>query len=209
MINIIDCQEIGITGHDLCFQGSFDPQDDEEREVFNAGMKYKGQSKSLLTGTILGNPDSSVIMSIHDGITEIMIRVGDALHSLECDQATGEVRDNRLPNDGSIILDGPIELTNPEEGGTLTYPLDPLPPNGFKLRVHVFYDQAFMDRFGSAVDERIDAVFAFVNGHFRLPSLTTIVEPILVDRSAIPDRYWRAQDSIELSKYCYPCFYDN
>ena len=67
-----------------------------------------------------------------------------------------------------------------------------------RLRVHVYYDNAFLERFGpnkSSIETRIRAVFSFVkNFYSNKPSLRTKIEPKII-KTEHKDRTWRATES--------------
>ena len=67
----------------------------------------------------------------------------------------------------------------------------------FRLRVHVYYDNSFRNRFGpniSAIETRIRAVFSFVkNFYSNKPSLTTKIEPLVIT-TEYKDDTWKATE---------------
>ena len=60
------------------------------------------------------------------------------------------------------------------------------------MPVHVFYDDSFHTRFGSAARERITAIFTIVKAIYALPSLTTVIIPMVVDITHKTGHTWTA-----------------
>ena len=60
------------------------------------------------------------------------------------------------------------------------------------MQVHVFYDDSFHTRFGSAARERITAIFTIVRAIYALPSLTTVIMPMVVDITHKAGQTWTA-----------------
>ena len=64
-------------------------------------------------------------------------------------------------------------------------------PN-FSLKVHVFYDDSFKTRFGAAVTTRITSIFNIVKTIYSDASLTTTIEPEVVQISHKTGETWTA-----------------
>lgn len=60
------------------------------------------------------------------------------------------------------------------------------PPNGFDLNIKFFYDQLFKAKFGASVDTTIDSILNFVQGFYKLPSLTTTISFIKKPNQELP-----------------------
>ena len=65
----------------------------------------------------------------------------------------------------------------------------------FRLNVHVFYDDSFNTRFGSEATTRINAIFSIVKTIYMDPSLTTVIDPNIVQISYRPGETWTATAS--------------
>ena len=65
-----------------------------------------------------------------------------------------------------------------------------------RLNVHVFYDDTFNTRFGSEITTRINALFAIVRTIYSDPSLTTVVDPNIIQVSYQSGASWEATETV-------------
>ena len=61
-----------------------------------------------------------------------------------------------------------------------------------RLPIHVFYDDTFNTRFGSAVNTRINALFTVVKAIYSHSSLTTIIQPEIIETTYVSGASWTA-----------------
>ena len=61
-----------------------------------------------------------------------------------------------------------------------------------RLPIHVFYDDSFNTRFGSAVNTRITALLTVVKAIYSHSSLTTVIQPYIVQRTYVSGATWTA-----------------
>ena len=65
----------------------------------------------------------------------------------------------------------------------------------YRLPVHVFYDDSFNARFGAGATTRINALFTIVKTIYADPSLTTVLEPDIVQITYKAGQTWTATES--------------
>ena len=65
----------------------------------------------------------------------------------------------------------------------------------YRLPVHVFYDDSFHARFGSAATDKITAIMTIVKAIYALPSLSTVLVPMIVDITYKAGQTWTATGS--------------
>lgn len=176
---------------DLCMEVTINDEA-HNGEALYVQLNYVGNSMSLLEGVVQGRSDSAVTVSIHDAMAEVMIRVGaDQLYMFAYNLNTDEVEDDSLPDDGSITFEDAPVPPNTENLRDVVSNLASraLPSQGFKMNVHVFVDAPFKTQFGNQVNDRINAIFSFVNTLFKHPSLGTVIEPTIVKIEELDGTY--------------------
>ena len=67
--------------------------------------------------------------------------------------------------------------------------------NSFSLPVHVYYDDSFNTRFGSGATTRINAIFAVVKAIYLDSSLTTVLDPEIIQITYKAGQTWTATES--------------
>merc|ERR1712038_1846177 len=67
-----------------------------------------------------------------------------------------------------------------------------IPSVGFKLPVHVYYDDSFKERFGSGVNTRINALITIVKTIYADPSLKTVLVPEVIEITHMSGQTWTA-----------------
>ena len=65
----------------------------------------------------------------------------------------------------------------------------------FSLNVHVYYDDTFNARFGNQATTKVHALFAMVKTIYAHSSLTTVVEPNVIDITYQAGASWQADAS--------------
>ena len=65
----------------------------------------------------------------------------------------------------------------------------------FRLDVHVYYDDSFNRRFGRSSETRIRALFSTVKTIYSDPSLTTILDPNVINISYYAGQTWEASEA--------------
>ena len=65
----------------------------------------------------------------------------------------------------------------------------------FSLPVHVYYDDSFNARFGSGATTRINALFTIVKTIYSDPSLTTVLQPDVIEITYLAGQTWRATET--------------
>ena len=66
----------------------------------------------------------------------------------------------------------------------------------FSLNVHVFYDDTFNAQFGSDATTRITAIFTIVETIYSDASLTSVIDPNIIQISYITGASWEATEPI-------------
>jgi len=107
---------------------------------------------------------------------------------LECNLTTGVCKEEHNPTDwGTTQVDEVLQDPNSLQSDI---PFDrqnvPLPVEGFRLRVKVFYDTKFAKRFGNnseKINAAIDTTLVHANSYFKFRSLTTKIE---IDTTNLP-----------------------
>ena len=65
----------------------------------------------------------------------------------------------------------------------------------FSLNVHVYYDDTFNSRFGNQATTKVNALFAMVKTIYAHSSLTTVVEPNVIEITYQAGASWQADAS--------------
>ena len=68
--------------------------------------------------------------------------------------------------------------------------------------MHVFYDDTFNTRFGADVMTRINAIFTIVTTIYDDPTLTTVIEPNIIQTSYQSGASWEATEPILRYVFC-------
>ena len=63
------------------------------------------------------------------------------------------------------------------------------------MNVHVYYDDTFNSRFGSQATTKVNALFAMVKTIYAHSSLTTVVEPNVIEITYRAGASWQADSS--------------
>ena len=66
----------------------------------------------------------------------------------------------------------------------------------FSLNVHVFYDDTFNAQFGSDATTRITAIFTIVETIYSDASLSSVIDPNIIQISYITGASWEATEPI-------------
>jgi len=191
-----------------CFGGEFDkcimvefPKEDPNRAMEEIiGVNKVNGLDTVFRGVMPNVPNSDVGVTIHDNVTEIMISTATELWHVQVsgDLDSGQYEDDVLPNDGSITWPDPPAPFHEQrkrmlERRGINQERAVYPSSGFKLDVHILYDDAFLSRFGSDVQTRITAVMTLAEVYLKHASLETVMKPNIVATTHVSGETWIAE----------------
>ena len=106
----------------------------------------------------------------------------EELYKLKVDLLTGDTETWVLPSDGTVLLDHPLKPHNTSlDGGSAQadVPLErqsQMPRQGFRMTVQPMVEQSFINKYGSNVQTRVNAIMAHAKTFFVHGSLQTKFE---------------------------------
>lgn len=173
-------------GHDLCLRLTF-TDGDLKGKIFNVEANHVKDHSDVFEGQALEAKDtSSVTISIHDGLAEILANINKNNYMISFNMKTGQVKNDSFLNNGRIsfndtrgVKNGMDRTAEPRIGMVH-------PKGGYLMNIQILFDDNFSALVGK---RRIYPVYAFVRQFFRDRSLGTTIDIVLKGISHVPGIY--------------------